>query len=332
MKLRYKVSIVGGTFDHLHSGHETLLKAAFKESEHVMIGLTTPQLYENKLLAGSIEDFNQRKSHLVSFLTSHDLLERAEIMPIHDFYGNTLTEKNVDALFVTEETKHNVTKINYERKKRGLTETACVVVPFVLGDDGQTITSARIRAGEIDRQGHTYIKLFTRSEKLILPDSVRSELRKPIGEISSNIQEVLEQTNDKILISVGDVVSLSLYQAGHQAAVSVIDMKTRREAMGEEEKTILQSFQAPVETNNPAGTLQSEAVQDLQAAIKAYLHTQIPQTLIVHGEEDLLVIPAVLLAPLGAIVLYGQFDQGVVAVHVTEEKKKQMIALINKFE
>jgi uncharacterized protein (UPF0218 family) len=55
------------------------------------------------------------------------------------------------------------------------------------------------------------------------------------------------------------------------------------------------------------------------------------QTIVVAGEEDLLALPAILLAPLGAIVLYGQWDRGAILVKVNEEKKKEVLGIVEKF-
>ena len=51
----------------------------------------------------------------------------------------------------------------------------------------------------------------------------------------------------------------------------------------------------------------------------------------VKGEEDLLALPAILLAPLHSIMLYGQMDMGIVMVEVTEEKKKEVMEILKKF-
>ena len=49
---------------------------------------------------------------------------------------------------------------------------------------------------------------------------------------------------------------------------------------------------------------------------------------LIEGEEDLLTIPAVMEAPLGAVVFYGQPLEGVVAVRVDEESKAGARAIL----
>lgn len=53
--------------------------------------------------------------------------------------------------------------------------------------------------------------------------------------------------------------------------------------------------------------------------------------LLVDGEEDLLALPAIVHAPIGGVVYYGQPQQGLVEVMVTEEKKREVLALLKQF-
>jgi len=52
--------------------------------------------------------------------------------------------------------------------------------------------------------------------------------------------------------------------------------------------------------------------------------------IVVDGEEDLATLPAILYAPLGSAVVYGQPNEGSVLVEVTPEKKKHVMDLMNK--
>lgn len=330
MKHKYTLGIVGGTFDHFHKGHEALLHAAFEQSEKVMIGLATEKLYKNKSFVESIEDYATREKSLQSFLNKAQYADAATILPIDDFYGNTLEEAALEALFVTEETAPNVEIINKERKKLGMQPAACVVIPFVYGNDGGKITSERIRAGEIDRKGNAYKLLFSHQQQFILPEKYREEFRKPIGNVVSSIDEAIQLIGDKCCIAVGDVVSLSLYKKNHQGLVSIVDLKTRREPMTEESLQLLHSFTPSTHVQNSAGMVEKEAVNVVLESLQHGLQDNIPQTIVVQGEEDLLVIPAVLFAPLETMILYGQFDQGVVVVRVTEQKKEEMVELVQK--
>ncbi len=71
-----------------------------------------------------------------------------------------------------------------------------------------------------------------------------------------------------------------------------------------------------IRVKNPAGTLTDDLIRALEHAVD---HP--PFTVLVDGEEDLAVIPLVIAAPDGAIVLYGQPRQGVVFRMVNSEAK-----------
>jgi uncharacterized protein (UPF0218 family) len=53
-------------------------------------------------------------------------------------------------------------------------------------------------------------------------------------------------------------------------------------------------------------------------------------TVVVNGEEDLLTLVAILVAPNGSIVAYGQPEVGIVLVRISTEKKSEIQALIDQ--
>ena len=66
--------------------------------------------------------------------------------------------------------------------------------------------------------------------------------------------------------------------------------------------------------------------------VHKYFKLHVSSQIKIQGEEDLLALPAILLAPLGSVVIYGQKDLGVVVVEVTEEKKEEVKKIINLFQ
>ena len=66
----------------------------------------------------------------------------------------------------------------------------------------------------------------------------------------------------------------------------------------------------------------------MKKGISANQKTQI----VVDGEEDLLVIPAVVLAPERSIVAYGQPNQGIVVIEVTKRNKLKCRQIIDSME
>ncbi len=335
MRHKYKIAILGGTFDRLHSGHKKLLDTGFKSSEKVAVGIATSELYKGKWGSHAIEDYQARKKSVEAYLRSQNFLSRAEIIPISDIYGNSLKREDIDVIFATEGNLENVEKINAGRERIGFKPLKVEIVPYVLGDDSEIVTSSRIRFGEIDREGNSYLKQFTNQKKYILPEELRVRLKKPIGKVVrsiKNIEKSLDRRN--MVIAVGDIAAINLFEHELQADISVIDHKTKRHDIDPEKKKILSKLQKSSEVlvvDNQAGAIERRAVGVINKALKMFQQTSKKQVVIINGEEDLMTIPAILLSPLESMVLYGQPDKGVAVVKVTEKKKKEIKDLFAKF-
>jgi hypothetical protein len=157
---------------------------------------------------------------------------------------------------------------------------------------------------------------------LTLPKEHRKLFQEPFGELYPNIDEILSIITGSIVYAVGDVVTHNLQKRGITPAIAVIDGYTMR----------LPCKRMPVyrgeciRVKNPAGTLTDDLIRTLDYAV---IHP--PVTVLVDGEEDLAVIPLVMAAPEGAIVLYGQPHQGVVLRMVNLEAKETARNLLNHF-
>ncbi|SIR64447.1 GTP-dependent dephospho-CoA kinase family protein [Natronorubrum thiooxidans] len=161
---------------------------------------------------------------------------------------------------------------------------------------------------------------------LVLPDALRHELKEPMGPIETDAERLLEAV-DGPLIAVGDVVTYHFLQAGRAPDVAVVDERTKRETVDEEiRETVTES--TPLEATNPPAALSAEMVETLREA----LDREEPTTILVDGEEDLVALPAIAAAPEGASVVYGQPDEGMVHVTVTDEHRAEMRALLERFE
>ena len=141
--MKFKKVAVGGTFDLLHRGHRALIEKAFELGEEVIVGLTSDEMLQKEA-----ELFSKRKRALQNFLKLN-----YEIVKLNDAYGHAISDSEIDAIVVSEETKSRAAEINEIRKKRGLPALEIIVIPFVLAEDGKPISTTRIRAGEIDEEG-----------------------------------------------------------------------------------------------------------------------------------------------------------------------------------
>jgi len=143
---------LGGTFYPFHKGHKALLKKAFQVAGaqgSVFIGVTSVAMVKKK---GEIASFEKRKQSIEQFLTEENIREQVTIQPLSNKFGPTL-EGDFDAIIVSPETKPIAEEINKKRKQLRKKPLQIVVIPFVLSEDNQPISSSRIRRKEIDENG-----------------------------------------------------------------------------------------------------------------------------------------------------------------------------------
>jgi len=160
---------------------------------------------------------------------------------------------------------------------------------------------------------------------LELPEDARGAFKDPMGPITTDADDLLAAAGDP-LVAVGDVVTYHLERAGRQPDVAVVDERTRRGAVDEEVRAALRAPDATVA--NPPATL----TRDLLAALRESLAAGEPTVILVDGEEDLATLPAVLAAPDGASVVYGQPGEGMVHVRVDPDARAAVAELFDLLE
>lgn len=153
MRKLFKNVAVGGTFDEFHKGHSALLSKAFEIGEHVLIGLCTDEFVKRMRKPHYVDCYKKRLKELKKFLCERGWLERAEIIPLNDPYGVTLSSGRVEALVVSRETEPRAREINEKRKAKGLPPLEIIVIEMVPAENHAPISTTRIRRGEIDREG-----------------------------------------------------------------------------------------------------------------------------------------------------------------------------------
>ena len=151
---KFKKVAVGGTFDELHRGHKTLLDKAFEVGDKVVIGLSSDEFVSKMGKPHITAAYNERCRELKDYLKELELAERAKIVPLNDPVGLTISGKGLEALVVSQETQQTGEKINEKRQKAGLQPLKIITVNMVPAENSTPISTTRIRAGEIDRNGH----------------------------------------------------------------------------------------------------------------------------------------------------------------------------------
>jgi uncharacterized protein (UPF0218 family) len=157
---------------------------------------------------------------------------------------------------------------------------------------------------------------------LILPEEHRRLFKEPFGVLYRSMDEVVPLIEGKDVYTVGDVVTHNLQKKGINPTVAIVDGYTMRSPCNRMPAVHGECIQV----KNPAGTLTDELICALEHAVR-----NPPSTIIVDGEEDLAVIPLVLTAHDGAIILYGQPQKGVVLRTVDNEARKTAQRLLAHF-
>jgi len=160
---------------------------------------------------------------------------------------------------------------------------------------------------------------------LRLPESRVAEFKVHLGDRLHD-HEVLD-LDAPILVTVGDVVSVTLVSKGIVPDVCIYDGMTERKEMKGFNPLLEGLDHERVSVVNMAGTISVGLIDAVKDALE-----NPPKAIFVDGEEDLALMPVVLLAPNGTKVVYGWPGVGMMVVTVSEEMKGRMKQLIGKME
>lgn len=163
-----------------------------------------------------------------------------------------------------------------------------------------------------------------------LPESMRGELKEPLGGVTTDVDEERLRGDGRV-VAVGDMVAHHLIEGGVVPDVAVVDGRTKREEVDEE---VVESWSAlPIfrRVENEPGTVSRGLVVALREALGEEGERE--DVLVeVEGEEDLAVLPALVLADEGDTVLYGQPGEGMVYVEVNSEKSAHALDLLRRMD
>ena len=150
---RFSLVALGGAFDHLHRGHESLLLKSFEIGDLVIVGVTSDDYVKRSGKIG-IQQFNQRQGQVKAFLIAKGLYSRATIITLEDPFGPIASDPEINAVVVTEDTDGTAAEANRVREGKGLPPLIIQRVPYVMAADGRPISSTRIRNKEVDAKGN----------------------------------------------------------------------------------------------------------------------------------------------------------------------------------
>ncbi|MFH1721891.1 MAG: GTP-dependent dephospho-CoA kinase family protein [Candidatus Altiarchaeota archaeon] len=156
---------------------------------------------------------------------------------------------------------------------------------------------------------------------LQLPDGLRAQLKKPLGTVVKNLDP--SSIYRQLVVSVGDETSIKLINLGFQPDILIYDGRCQRKDIEIPEK-LLEYDATDLEIENPPGYLNKEIFSLLEESFNRKGKTRIH----VRGEEDLIALAAISIAPPNSVVLYGQPNEGTVVVDVDEKIKKKVNDII----
>ncbi|MDG7008083.1 MAG: DUF359 domain-containing protein [Nitrososphaerota archaeon] len=158
-----------------------------------------------------------------------------------------------------------------------------------------------------------------------LPEGLRPKLAEPMGRVFDGEQAkgtgfARLAKSSQMVVTVGDRVADTLESIGRTPDIHVIDgieRRSRRELPDV-------PFVRLVKVKNPAATLTLQAIEGMRKAFAG----KKPVRVLVDGEEDLMAMLAIAMAPRGAVVFYGQPKVGVVAVKVGAASRARNRAIL----
>jgi len=167
---------------------------------------------------------------------------------------------------------------------------------------------------------------------LRMPDKLRKELASESygillqgrpAENALNAIKVIRTKKPPKVIVVGDFTLKALLDAGFKPDLGIYDRLTKRAPFD------FPDLKADV-VRNPAGEITDEAVFLIKRVLSSRRRKK--SMLAVDGEEDLLSLSAIVLAPEGSLVVYGLPDRGMMLVTADAETKEKISSLIGKFQ
>ena len=165
-----------------------------------------------------------------------------------------------------------------------------------------------------------------------LTPELRRRLKAPLGLLITGsykntmeqLKRLIKERRPRMLVSVGDRVTENIVKTGLQPDVMIIDNRVMRKPIKPLDLRVNRVFRL----RNPPSVITDEAWGTIGEALECGETAKV----IVEGEEDLLTLVAILKAPVGSIVVYGQPYRGIVVVDVTEEMKETARRIVEEME
>ena len=155
-------------------------------------------------------------------------------------------------------------------------------------------------------------------------------MAKELRETKSKIYQISPEslTDCKYIATIGDICTIRVFEDIREPNLCIVDMKTKRNIAlnSKQKKQIKEIGGKSVHVQNKAGTISDE----LWKSIKDNISNDINTKIIVDGEEDLATLAVISMVQLGAKVIYGMPNRGMVVVDVNQQEKKRANSLLRR--
>jgi pantetheine-phosphate adenylyltransferase len=145
----YPTTALGGTFDHLHAAHKLLLHLSlFLTTHKLIVGVMTPSLLQSKSNAQLLQPLDERIRTTKDFLSRQGTNVELDVVEIHDPFGPTAWDGDIQALVVSKETVSGGEAVNKKREEKGLGKLDVWVIDVIAAEPGIAQSSERDQGAE----------------------------------------------------------------------------------------------------------------------------------------------------------------------------------------
>jgi uncharacterized protein (UPF0218 family) len=159
-----------------------------------------------------------------------------------------------------------------------------------------------------------------------VPESKREFFKAPLGKDLSE-SELSKLDAKHKLITVGDVVSLTVRKHGLAPDIAIYDGMTERREMTDFANLVKSRGWKETVVKNEAGTITAALFEAVENALTGH-----EELIRVEGEEDLAVIPCILLSPEGTNIIYGWPGKGMMLITTDESTVREAQLLMKMTE
>ena len=168
----------------------------------------------------------------------------------------------------------------------------------------------------------------------VLAENLRNEYKRLFGTLireptKASLEDAVRDRSP--VVCVGDMVTYTLLKFDIRTDVAVVDYKTCRGDFAFA-KTIRSMTPNRLKIRNDPATISDEAYEVVKNIMGGSFPLDPTLLIEVDGEEDLLLIPAVVHAPGNAVLFYGQPNVGMVAVYPDIELRNTMMDFLGMME